>query len=210
MQYTRKLILAYLEENRIGTSFDLSRALMVTPANIRHHLKLLKEARLVDVVGVETKSSRGRPKKLYCLTNTALKQNLSGLASALLQTVKLCGSDAGYSLSVVVDNLIGDFQVDENDLNKLNRAVEKLNSLKYNGAWEASPYGPRIILRNCPYAKILTTHPELCEFDSTLIARLLNTPVKQTAKLERSLDGSPHCAFITVVETSTSEGLSKN
>ena len=96
--------------------------------------------------------------------------------------------------------LLGDFQPAENMLTQLHLAVEKLNQLKYQASWEASPSGPRIIMRNCPYALVLSDHPALCELDAALLTRMLNQPVQQSSKLKRSPDGSPHCAFITVMK----------
>ena len=43
MQITRRQIIDYLQTNRIATSIELSRALLVTAANIRHHIQLLEK-----------------------------------------------------------------------------------------------------------------------------------------------------------------------
>jgi len=84
---------------------------------------------------------------------------------------------------------------------KMAEAIEKLNRQQYQASWEASPTGPRLILRNCPYAVILEKHPELCCMDEALISKLLDQPVQQTAKLERQPDGAPHCAFVTLAKS---------
>ena len=78
----------------------------------------------------------------------------------------------------------------------MKNVVEKLNLLKYEASWEASPSGPKIIFRNCPYAMIISEHPEICYIDAAMLTYALNQPVLQSAKLERSPDGSSHCAFI--------------
>jgi predicted ArsR family transcriptional regulator len=196
MQLTRQQIVDYLQSNRTATPIELSRALQVTAANIRHHLKQLKQNGLVEVVGTRPVRGRGRPMKLYSLTENALRNNLDGLASALLNTLPNDTDRQGGKLAEVAANLLGDYQTTASMHARLNQAVERLNELEYQSTWEASPNGPRIILRNCPYALILDEHPELCQIDAALISQLLGQPVEQTAKLERTPDGTPHCAFV--------------
>lgn len=197
MQLTRQQIVDYLQVNRMATSIELSRALQVTSANIRHHLKLLEEAGVVEVVGNQPGRGRGRPMKIYSLTENALQHNLKGLSSALLKTLLGNTPDLEGKLAETAGHILGEFQVAANIHNRLNQAIEQLNKLQYQASWEASPSGPRVIFRNCPYAIILTEHPELCQMDAALLTRLLHQPIDQTAKLERSPDGTPHCAFIT-------------
>ena len=196
MQLTRQQIIEYLPTNRVATSIEMSRALQVTAANIRHHLQILKSAGLVEEVGSETGRSRGRPTLLYSLTENALKHNLDGLSSALLKALLANSPNISESLNRIAVELSGDFQLAANMHPRLNQAVERLNELQYQAAWEASPNGPRLIFRNCPYALILNEHPELCHLDAELLAVLLERPYRQTVKLERLPEGAPHCSFI--------------
>jgi predicted ArsR family transcriptional regulator len=196
MQLTRQQIIDHLQVNRLATSIELSRALMVTAANIRHHLRLLDDDGLVEVVGQEPVRGRGRPMKIYALTENALQRNFDGLASALLKALPADKSDSNAVLAQVAAYLLGEYQPDAKVHIRLNQAVERLNQLKYHAAWEAAVNGPRIIFRNCPYAMILPEHPELCQLDAELLKQMLHQPVEQTAKLERSPDGSPYCLFV--------------
>jgi predicted ArsR family transcriptional regulator len=200
MQHTRQQILDFLKHNRIATAIEMSQALLVTSANVRHHLKLLETAGFVEVVGQRPGRGRGRPMKLYSLTEQALQQNLDGLSSALLQTVLSDTQNPNDKLDQIAFNLVGDFEVANHIHTRLHQAIDHLRQLQYQAAWEASPTGPRLILRNCPYAVILDEHPELCRMDEALLSRLLDQPVQQTAKLERQPDGVPHCAFITLTK----------
>ena len=79
MQHTRQQIITYLHSHRSATSAELGRALLVTPANIRHHLRLLKKDGLVEEIGQEPARGRGRPTKIYGLTNHALMHNLHAM-----------------------------------------------------------------------------------------------------------------------------------
>jgi len=196
MQLTRQQIIEYLQTNRVATSLEMSRTLQVTTANIRHHLKILNSTGLVEVVGKQPGRSRGRPMQLYSLTENALKDNLAGLATALLQVMFTNTSNEKEPLNRVARQLVGDYQPAPNIHFRLSQAIEELNHLQYQASWEASPNGPRLIFHNCPYATILDEHPKLCRMDEELLSVLLDYPVRQTAKLERTPKGAPHCAFI--------------
>ncbi len=185
MQHTRQQIIDYLQANRMATSIEMSHVFLVTPANIRHHLKLLIKSGLVQEIGKEPVRGRGRPTKLYSLTENALKHNLTGLTSALLTTLSKNQSEMNETLSQTAIHLLGDHPTSSSAHIQLNHAVEKLNQLKYQASWEASPNGPKIILRNCPYALILPEHPELCNLDVALLSKLLQRPFEQIAKLRK-------------------------
>jgi predicted ArsR family transcriptional regulator len=133
---------------------------------------------------------------LYSLTENALMQNLDGLASALLHTILAGAPNQSRELNQIASQLLGDYDLTENMHARLSRAIEHLNQLFYQATWEASPKGPRLIFRNCPYATILNEHPVLCSLDEELLSLLLDYPFRQTAKLERTPEGAPHCAFI--------------
>jgi predicted ArsR family transcriptional regulator len=195
MQHTRQQIIGYLKKYRLATPLDMSRSLQVTAANIRHHLKILKEAGLVEVVGKQPGRGRGRPMMLYRLTENALHNNLEGLSSALLQTLQINSQGNREQLAEVATHLLSDYEAASNIHSRLKQTVEKLNQLHYQASWEASPSGPRIIFRNCPYAPILDDHPELCRMDVILLLKMLRQPFEQTAKLEWQPDGAPHCIF---------------
>jgi predicted ArsR family transcriptional regulator len=196
MQHTRQHIIDYLQENRTTTSKELSHVLLLTAANVRHHLRVLEDTGMVEVVDHEPGRGRGRPSKIYSLTEKSLRHNLAGLVRAILKALSTTNLDLETTFATTAEHLIGEYQAANSIHTRLNQAVEKLNQMNYQSSWEASPSGPRVILRNCPYALIISDHPELCQLDAALLKRLLNQPVEQTAKLQRGSDGSPYCAFI--------------
>ena len=61
---------------------------------------------------------------------------------------------------------------------------------------------PRVvILGHCPYAEILPSHPELCLLDAHLLEVLLEVPVKQTARQEKTSQGLRQCVFVVGKKT---------
>jgi predicted ArsR family transcriptional regulator len=73
-----------------------------------------------------------------------------------------------------------------------------LNELQYQARWEASAWGPRLILGHCPYAAIVSDHPELCRMDAFLLETKIGKPVEQTGKLQINDTGLPFCTFLMV------------
>jgi predicted ArsR family transcriptional regulator len=198
MQLTRKQILEYLHNHRMATSIQLSHALQVTRANIRHHLAILEEQALVEVIGHAPQRGRGRPTKLYSLTPQALANNIENLAMALLKAL-LSGSSQ-VEMQAQIEHLAsllgGEPPSSPTTLRtRLDQAVAQLNQQAYQARWEAHVDAPHLILEHCPYAAILPKHPELCQLDAALLKRLLGQPVEQIARLERGPEGVPHCIF---------------
>jgi predicted ArsR family transcriptional regulator len=199
MQITRQQIIDYLRKYRLGTSIQMGHALQVTTANIRHHLHILLEQGFVEIIDQEPGRGRGRPTYIYSLTPAAQEDNLAGLAAALLDTLLSESMPEGQAQRIVrlADKLLGSTDVSTEGLRqRLDQTISRLNELHYQSRWEASAKGPRVILGQCPYTTIIARHPELCQMDAAVISKFVDLPVKQIAKLERSLKGVPHCVFI--------------
>jgi len=188
---TRQKILDYLKRNQTAPSREIARALRMTPANARHHLRILAADGRVEIVS-RRQEGRGRPQKVYRLAGTLMGDNLSALTDALLTE-----ASAGLDMDAVGCRMAGDVPEESQSLmRKLAFAVERLNSLHYQARWEAGADGPRIVLGHCPYAAVIEKHPELCQMDSALLSKLLGGNVQQTARLEAGAGGRPFCGFL--------------
>jgi predicted ArsR family transcriptional regulator len=188
---TRQKILDYLKRNRSGSSRELARALHMTPANARHHLGILAADGRVELVS-QRRGGKGRPEKVYRLAGTLAGDNLSVLADALL-------TEAGGSVEMEAlgQRIAGESAVAGQPLmRRLVSTVERLNGMHYQARWEAGAEGPRIVLGHCPYGTVIEKHPELCQMDGALLAKLLGGEVRQTAKLEKGAGGLPYCVFV--------------
>lgn len=193
MQNTRQQILTYLKKHQTASAKEISRALHMTAANARHHIGLLRAQNLIAVVGTRPAKTRGRPTKLYALAHQAMEANIERLVDALLKL--LLQQAAAQPFEELIPLLFGEPPETNNELQRLNQVVQRLNALKYRARWEASPGGPRVIFRHCPYASILEENPELCQMDAAALAKLLDMPVKQIARLEYDGQGAPSCVF---------------
>lgn len=169
-------------------------------ADIRHHLKALLAASLVEVVEVRRGGGRGRPVRVYDLSPVLAGDNLEMLAGALL-SLWLTG-DGGEQdqarLNALAQRLLeqgGETLPGVSLSLRLKYAVERLNELHYQARWEASAQGPRLLLGRCPYRDLAESHPELCRLDALLIARLTGHPSEHLVRRTAPGGGLPVCIF---------------
>lgn len=199
---TRGRILLFLQEHKSVTVPEISQAWGLTRADVRYHLNLLVKDGFAEVVtSIDPKSiQRGRPVLHYRLAKHLAENNFPALCSALLDLylTALPGEQHETALVVLVRSMITEeAPATISAIQRLNMAVAYLNRYRYKARWEASPTGPRLMLRNCPYAAILKEHPELCKFDRILINQLSHLSVKQTAQMDLISNNPPACIFTT-------------
>ncbi len=198
MKTTRQLILEHLSSKQVASAMEISRALKLTSANIRHHLAILTAEGAVTIIGEKPAIGRGRPASLYALTSQASLHNLDRLASVLLK--EIANPDRPEyqieTLQRIAQVLSGDTeQATARLTRRLYQAVQRLNELHYQARWEARSVSPQIILGHCPYAAILPDHPELCRLDALILEALLKTRVEKMAHLARDERGLTYCMF---------------
>lgn len=196
MKSTRQRLLELLKNRNNQTAAELSRALGVTQADARYHLSKMVNEGLIVVVGHQQAGRRGRPARRYALADAALKDNFDLLTSALLTITlaELSAEDQHSFLYRVAAALVGETDLQGPLSQRLVRAIEKLNELGYVSRWEAHATAPRLILENCPFAKLLNQHPQLCQLDACMLEILLDEPVVQIES--RADNPSNHCIYI--------------
>lgn len=190
MVTTRHKVLAYLHKTRTASAREISRAVRMSAANVRHHLRVLVSDGRLEVSSGGTGEKRGRPEKVYSLPRAVLGDNLSALSEALL-------AEAGSKvrMDVLAKHLVGESDLTNQPAGKrLNLVTEKLNQMNYHARWEAGSSGPRIIFGHCPYASIIARHPQLCVMDAALLERLIGQSAEQLTRIGR--DGSLSCVFL--------------
>lgn len=190
MATARQKILVHLKKTRSASSREIARALKMSVPNVRHHLSVLCSDGRVEFVAVNNRDGRGRPEKLYSLSQGALGDNLPALANALLDV-------AGPTLKMdaVAGLILNSSQFANLPITKrLALLVEKLNEMHYQARWEATAEGPRLIFGRCPYAKVINGHAELCKMDLSMLKNALARPVNASEKNEAASRGT--CPFL--------------
>lgn len=190
MTTARQKVLAYFSKARSASAREISRALKLSAATVRHHLRVLVLDGRLELVSVRGRDGKGRPEKMYSLPKTALGDNLGLLSEALL-----AGAGPGVRMEALAAHLAGESDFAGQPLAKrLNLTVEKLNQMNYHARWEAGSEGPRFVFSHCPYAAILEKHPELCGMDHALLKNLVGQPVRQMFRTGK--EGSSVCVFV--------------
>jgi len=190
MTTARQKVLAHLKKIRAASAREIARALKMSAPNVRHHLSVLCSDGRVEFTAVNNREGRGRPEKMYSLSQAALGDNLSALTNALLTE-----AGSGVNVEALASHILKSSQFANLPVAKrLVLLVEKLDEMHYQARWEAGAEGPRVILGRCPYAKVIDGHPELCKMDASLLENVLGRPVSQSLKNE--VVGHGHCPFI--------------
>ena len=185
----RQKVLIYLTKTRTASAREISRGLKMSPATVRHHLRVLVSDGRLEMSFVRGREGRGRPEKVYSLPRAALGDNLSALGDAVLVE-----AGTAVQMEALAKRLVGNTSFADQPISKrLNLAVEALNKMNYHARWEAGPKGPRLIFGHCPYAAIIEKHPELCRMDEALLATLMGDDAVQMFKIGK--DGSSTCVF---------------
>ena len=172
MTTARQKVLAHLKKTRAASAREIARALKMSAPNVRHHLSVLCSDGRVDALGtaVNNREGRGRPEKMYSLSQAALGDNLSALANALLTE-----AGSGLNVEALASRILHSGQFANLPVAKrLVLLVEKLDEMHYQARWEAGAEGPRVIFGRCPYAKVIDGHPELCKMDAVCWRWLLD------------------------------------
>ena len=190
MTTARQKVLSYLHKAPTASAREIARSLKMSPATVRHHLRVLSADGRLEMRSVRGRGGRGRPEKIYSLPRAALGDNLSALSDALL-------AEAGdeLRLELLARRLLGEANPSGQPLVKrLNLAVDVLNKMNYHAHWEAGSEGPRIVLGHCPYAAIIGKHPELCTMDHAMLRELAGQHVAQLSRTGQ--EGSSVCVFV--------------
>jgi predicted ArsR family transcriptional regulator len=207
MKTSRQQLFDYIKNHHIVVTSEISRALNMTEANARHHLTILQNQGLVEVVGSRRTHGKGRPAQLFRISRQSMGHNLDKLAGALLNEIIHSSEINAEDILRNVAYMLVDKQIyretgkrftstsGEHHVKKLHYTIEYLNKLNYRARWEAHSEAPRIMLGYCPYADILPEHPELCLLDGYLLEELLGAPVTQISKLRTDERGIPSCTF---------------
>lgn len=188
---TRQKIYDYINHHPGATVDELSRTLIKTREAILYHLKQLIQQGLIDSTPITGSKHPGRPELHYRVHLSAQPNNYASLAEGLLDlyplqeenaitllAMRICPEPFAKSLTLAVPKL-----------------VNFLNQHAYEATWEARLQGPAILLRSCPYAAILASHPQLCQLDVKLMLNATRHPVKQVSKMDPFTRQPAVCLF---------------
>jgi predicted ArsR family transcriptional regulator len=197
----RQKVLIYLKKQGSASAVQIARALKMSAASVRHHLSILVLDGRIVLIGSTRNKGRGRPIKVYGLSEKSLGDNLALLSSVLISngsgTLRVTKWESFlHSLAAEIADQIGRPNTNDPMTKRLTHLLEKLNEMHYQSRWEAGAEGPHILFAHCPYAAIIDKHPELCQMDGFLLGEEMGAKARQLAKIDRKPGGITHCIFL--------------
>ena len=167
---------------------ELAAAISVTPMAVRHHLVSLQAAGLVTSVeqtGDDNRKRVGRPTHYYLLTQAGFElfpHKYVQLSGRLLDEIKatMPSSMIKAMFNHMAEERASEIlpQLQNKSLKeKLQTLVELLSEEGFAAKWNNNGEQYHIAEYNCPYFIIGQRHPEVCNYDTTLISTLLAMPV---------------------------------
>ena len=194
---TRYRLIEYIRVKKVVSAAELARVLKITAADARHHLASLEDEGVVVVVDTRVQG-RGRPTQLYRLTRDINRHNLDALTSAVLNVWLGDVTEAerdGALRKIAASLTAGCNHPGGNLTQRLTYTVRRLNEMNYLARWEAHIEAPRILITHCPYALVVSDHPETCRMDAFVINNLLGQPVTQISTMGKCATGEMQCIF---------------
>ena len=197
----RQDILGILKERGQATVTDLAEALGRPAVSVRHHLDILREQGMIRRDGVQQRASRGRPRHIYVLTESAnlvFPNRYEGLARELLREMK--HNLAPELVEAFFDRLAaetaGSLSMDPQKPieERLAMATRFLSDKGYLAGWEQqNGSGYLLHVFNCPYKGLQPEHSELCNMDLALISRVLQMNAR---RVEHAVAGDHRCTYL--------------
>jgi predicted ArsR family transcriptional regulator len=205
MQETRQHILEILRDagqatvDEIVDSLCSRRGSDITAVTVRHHLARLQEDGLITDPEMSHRSTPGRPRHIYALTEHAhqyFPNNYHELSAAFVSYLDSSPSNDGVNviLEGVADCLANRACIPDGSLeDRLKHVIKYLNQQGYDAYSEKSADGYVLHTRNCPYHSIAHTTDSLCMMDMRLISALLGVVPRM---LSRVAAGDATCAYL--------------
>ncbi len=198
---SQRRILEFLLEHHGATLDELAGHLGVTRTAVQAHI-----VQLVDLgyLGFEdVKGGVGRPRRRYLITEEGLDafpKKYSWLANAIL--ARLAGQLGPKGSSAFMRELAGSvaaslgspIRASDPPSARLKQVTALMNELGYRAALKTGRPGQGSVIEavNCVYHSVAKEHPELCQFDVSLIERVSGMEVRLETCIAK---GGQSCRF---------------
>ncbi|MDA1257591.1 MAG: ArsR family transcriptional regulator [Chloroflexi bacterium] len=205
---TRDKILVLIRGRESETVNGLSDELGLAPATIRRHLDILQRDGLVTFT--EIRHGTGRPEFSFSLTDQgheSLPKHYNEMLGLLVSRLTALDVESlnGRAGKQLFDEILGDLARESVEQSAATgagvaRLVEMLREQDFAPEVSADTDGISISLMSCPFRSVAMLNPELCGYDTAVIARVAASPVKRVACLT---DGDPFCRYVIAEKPAT-------
>jgi predicted ArsR family transcriptional regulator len=177
---------------------ELARNLGLSPMCIRQHLALLERDGLVSPREVRRRT--GRPHYFYTLTERAddlFPKSYDRLATLIIEEIK---ASEGPERLLALMNRLGDRIGEEYAPSLADKPIEDKMAAVVNilgdgsplGAWHKNADGYVLHEYDCPFHRVSTKHPEVCQLHARVLVRILGAEVTRE---ESMACGDVRCTY---------------
>lgn len=194
---TRGKIVGALRSRGAASAFDLAAEFALSPNAIRQQLVILERDGLV--VGRSVRRGKTKPTHEYSLTSQAdryFPQAYDRMLGAVLREVRDNQGDAGVAalFSGIAKRAVGKMAPKLEGKSMRQRLEAVADNVRETGvAVHVEDHDGTLVLRehNCPYANVVSEHPECC----TVIHTILDEVAPGVTQTESLATGGAECRF---------------
>lgn len=194
---TRESIARSILENGPSTALALSERLGITPAGIRRHLDALEEEGIIEArePRASINAGRGRPSKVFVMTDlgrTSFEHSYDDLAISALRFISTAGTFGSTGVKAFARSRAEEMErkfetLTSRRVSKKSDTTKALADFLSDEGYAASindlPIGSELCQHHCPIAHVAAEFPQLCEMETEIFSRILNTHVQRLATI---------------------------
>jgi len=198
MQSTRDRIIETLSVHPRSTIVEIAEYVGINAISVRHHITNLQASSMV--LSEEERHGIGRPRMVFSLSEKGMEHfptSYLRLTNNLLSQLKQSISHEEINLlfQKMAERTASDYQLTLENLD-IEKRLEILREVMQKEGFNIrirSIEGEFIVDEiSCPFYRVGKAHPEICIFDKTLIARILDIPLD---KIQPQLINEAICSF---------------
>lgn len=198
---TRRRISLYLLRHGATSAADIAEEFDFSTAGVRRHLDNIVAEGLAEAIEAPRSGQRGRPAKLFRLTDEGRAQfghDYDTLALLALQALKDAGGEkaveefASKRIAEVLSGLpsSAEMQSDSDVVERAEAIAKALTDRGYAATVGHAAGGIQICRHHCPIQDVAHEFPELCAAEHRVVAELLG---QHTQPLATIADGNGIC-----------------
>lgn len=195
---TRGKIVGALRSRGAASAFDLAAEFALSPNAIRQQLVILERDGLV--AGKSVRRGKTKPTHEYSLTPQAdryFPQAYDRMLGAVLREVRHTAGDAGVAqvFAGIAKRAVDKMAPQLDGKSTLERLEAIADNIRGSGvAVDVEDHDGMLVLRehNCPYANVVSEHPECCTVIHSMLDGVVSPSVTQTESLAT---GGAECRF---------------
>lgn len=213
---TRERVVRSILQNGPSTAAALAERLALTPAAVRRHLDHLLVDGAIEArePRVATDRGRGRPAKLFALTDTGhdqFDQQYDDLAVQALRFLAETGGDAAVKAFAerrvaFIEKDFATVMAANPDLSPAQALATIFTGEGYAATARDLPVGEQLCQQHCPVSHVAHEFPQLCEAETEAISRVLDTHVQRLATIAHG-DGVCTTCIPSTTTTATTRGV---